>query len=292
MATLKKQVWINQLCKNFYPDGSFLNFPKKFDSMVENDKLTLADVGVDPAVLIDNNTYPIAITERNDSPIEITLQLFETENTSVRNPEAVELSYDKVDSVIMGHKEALRATTAATAAHAYSPQANTTFTPVLVTTGADNGEGFKRCTIKDVLLLKRKFDDAEIPQEDRYLVLDPAHTEDLLLESAEIFKDMFDLVNGQPKKFAGFGMLQFSRNAKYNHVTKNKIPFGAVGANVTRSSFAFQANEVMRADGKSKMYIRKEDPEHRNTVIGFDKRFVALSFRNKGLGAIISAPVA
>lgn len=291
MATLKKQIWINQLMNNFYPDTSFLNFVKKFDSMVDNDKITLAEVGVDPAVLIDNTTYPIAVTERSDTPIEITLQLFETENTLVRSPEAVELAYDKVDSVIYGHKQALRSATGTIAAHAYSPASNTANTPVIETTGEDNGDGFKRLTIKDVLLLKRRFDDADIPTEDRFLVLDPSHTEDLLLQSSEVFKDVFDLVNGQPKKFAGFGFLQFSKNARYNSATKAKIAFGAAGANQTRSSFAFQKEEVMRADGTVKMYANKDDAKERATIIGFDKRFVALPFRNKGVGAIISATI-
>lgn len=292
MATLKKQIWINQLKNNFYPEGSFLNFAKNFDAMVDNDKITLAEVGLDPVVLIDNTTYPIEVTERSDTPIEITLQLFETENTLVRSPEAVELAYDKVESVIYGHKQALRTATSRIAAHAYSPASNTVNTPVLVTTGPANGEGFKRLVIKDVLLLKRKFDEADIPLDDRFLVLTPTHVEDLLIESSETFKDIFDLVNGMPKKFAGFGMLQFSKNAKYNHVTGAKIAFNAVGTNATVSSFAFQKEEVMRADGKVKMYASKDDPKERATIIGFDKRFVALPFRNKGVGAIYSAPSA
>lgn len=291
MATLKKQIWINQLLNNFYPNSAFLNFVTKFDSLVEYDKLTLAEVGLDPIVLIDNTTYPIAVTGRSDNPIEITMKLFETENTLVRSPDAVELAYDKVESVIYGHKQALQTATAKIAAHAYAPDTNTANTPVIYTTGEDNGEGFKRMTSKDIFRLKRAYDDAEIPLEDRYLVLDPSHVEDLLLESANVFKDMFEMTEGKPKRYAGFGMLEFSRNPKYNHVTGEKIPFEAVGENVTRSSFSFQKNEVMRADGKVKMYANKDDAEHRATIIGFDKRFVALPFRNKGIGAVISAKV-
>lgn len=291
MATLKKQLWINQLLNNFYPNSSFLNFVTKFDSLVEYDKLTLADVGLDPLVLIDNITYPIAVTERSDNPIEITMKLFETENTLVRSPDEVELAYDKVNSVIWGHKQALQSAVAKIAAHAFAPISNTANTPVLLTSGEDNGDGFKRLLSRDIFRLKRLYDDAEVPLEDRYLVLDPSHVEDLLLESSTVFKDMFDMVNGAPKKYAGFGMLEFSRNPKYNYVTGEKIPFEAVGSNITRSSFSFQKNEVMRADGKVKMYANKDDAEHRATIIGFDKRFIALPFRNKGIGALISAKV-
>ena len=47
----------------------------------------------------------------------------------------------------------------------------------------------------------------------------------------------------------------------------------------------------MKADGETYMYARYDDSEERGTVIGFDKRFIALSVRNKGIGAIISAKV-
>jgi hypothetical protein len=291
MAGLRKEIWVKQLLKNFYPETAFLEYVTKMDSLVENHKINLAEVGVDPNVLIDNTTYPIETAERSDTAIEITLKLFETENTLIRQPEEVERAYDKLESVIYGHKQALQIATAKTAAHAYAPDSHTNNTPVIVTTGEDNGEGFKRLTSKDIFLLKRKYDDADIPLEDRYLVLDPSHVEDLLLESMSTFKDVFDIVDGKPKKFAGFAMLQFSKNPKYNHVTKVKIPFGATGENETRSSFSFYSKEVMRANGQVKMYAKEDDPKERATIVGFEKRFVALPFRKKGIGAIISAKV-
>jgi hypothetical protein len=39
------------------------------------------------------------------------------------------------------------------------------------------------------------------------------------------------------------------------------------------------------------MYERVNDPELRGTVIGFDKRFIALPIRNKGIGAIVASRV-
>lgn len=291
MATLKKQIWTDQLMKNFYPDASFLAFSKNFTALVEYDKLHMAEVGVDPLVLINNTTYPINTTNRVDTPIEIELDLFETENTLVRSPDLVELSYDKLDSVVYGHKQALRTSTAMKAAHAYAPNSNTPFTPVIETSGEDNGEGFRRLTIKDILLLKRRFDDCDIPSDDRFIVLNPRHTEDLLLQDSNIFKDIFEMKEGKPRKFAGFNFLEFSKTPKYNAVTKEKIVFGALGENQTYCSFAFHKDEVMRADGTVKMYANKDDAEKRATIIGFDKRFIALPIRNKGIGSIIAKKV-
>ncbi|MDI6051182.1 hypothetical protein QLS31_15240 [Flavobacterium sp. XS2P24] len=292
MSTLNKQIWISQIMENFYPDASFLNYAKDMTEFVENDKINLADCGFDPDVYINNTTYPIPIVQRIDTPLSLELDLYETENTLVRSPEAVELAYDKLESVIYGHRNILRAKSGQKAAHAYAPNANTENTPILVTTGENNGEGYKRLTPEDILKLKKKYDLLDIPFEKRYLVLDPNHVEDLILYDLKAFKDITDFVNGQPNRFAGFNILQYTKTPRYNFSTKVKIAFGAIeDVNTTFGSFSFSSEEVMKADGSVNMYERINDPELRATVVGFDKRFLALPIRNKALGAIIATKI-
>lgn len=289
MATLNKQVWIQQLKENFYPDTSFLNYVKDFSSMVEYDKINLAEAGLDPEVMVNNTTYPIAVVQRVDNPLEIVLDVFETKNTLVRRPDVIEYAYDQLESVIMGHRNSLRAKTGAKAAHAYSPAANTTYTPIVGTTGADDGEGNKRMTIEDILKLKRRYDEAEYPLDKRYLVLHPRHLEDLILSDSKSFKDITDMENGLPKRFAGFFVLQSTQNALYNRTTLTKNAFGSAPSGTSGfSSFSFYADEVMKADGDIHMYALLNDPRERGTIVGFDKRFIGMPIRNRGVGAIVS----
>ena len=288
---LNKEIWVYQIQKNYYPQYLFLTYARDFTSSVEYDKIHIPEMGVDPDVLINNTTYPISTAERIDNDIVITLDLFETENTTVRDAGITELSYDKVDNVVYGHKQSLLTSTAAKAAHGFAPNSHTSTTPVLLTTGDDNGEGFKRMRPQDILKLKKQFDLADIPQEDRYLVLDPNHVEDLIEYDMKAFKDVVEFKNGEPNKFAGFNILQFSRNPKYNSTTKVKIAFDSVTPG-SFSSFAFQKEEVMKADGSFKMFANVDDAKERATILGFQKRFIGLKIRNKGVGAIIAAPVA
>lgn len=290
MSGLNKEVWINQVMERFYPDSSFLKYGRDMSQFVDNDKINLADAGVDPEVLINNTTYPIKVEERTDKPISIELDVFETINTVVRRMEDIELAYDKVESVIQGHRNALQAKCGMKAAHAYAPTENTEFTPVIETTGDVAGDR-KRLCYRDIITLKEAFDGCEIPLEDRFLVLDPKHVSDLLLEDIKLFKNLTNLQEGKPFNFAGFNMLQFSKMPKYAKTNGKwvKAAFGALnGTNF--SSFAFQAKEVMKADGNLFMYAKENDPEQRGTIIGFDKRFIALPIRNVGIGAIVSAP--
>lgn len=287
MAGLRQEVWIKQIKERFYPDSSFLNYVKDFSPLVDNDALNLAEAGIDPQVLVNNTTYPIAVVKRDDKPIRIELDLFETENTLVRRPEVIEYAYNQLESVLMGHRNILKATTGAKAAHAYAPDEDTDETPIVQTTG-DAYKGRKRLTIEDILLLKERFDNADIPLEERFLVLHPSHLTDLILFDVKAFKSITDFVNGQPNRLAGFGMLQFSKMAYYDN-TLNKKAFGsAVVAGDAFCSLAFQSGEVMKADGDVHMYARENDPEERGAIVGFDKRFVALPIRNKGIGAIVS----
>ena len=289
MSTLNKQIWTDQIMKGFYPQPSFLNYARNFSELADNDVINMADAGFDPDVLINNTTYPIVIKQRTDTPLSFELDLFETENTLVRNPEAVELAYDKMESVLYGHRMSLQNKTALKAAHAFAPNQDSQFTPIVKTTGDDNGEGFKRVKVEDILKLKRKFDLMDIPVDKRFLVLDPRHTEDLILFDLKAFKDITDFVNGVPKRFAGFNVLEFTKNPVYDNTTGIKKPFSAIAtANDVFSSFAFSGDEVMKADGTMNMYERLNDPELRGTIVGFDKRFIALPIRNKGIGAIVS----
>lgn len=288
MAKLQKEVWVNQLMEKFYPDSSFLKYVKDFSGLTENDAINLAEAGVDPVVMINNTTYPIKIVQRVDTPIRIELDKFETENTLVRRPEVIEYAYDQLESVLMGHRSILRTRTAEKAAHAYAPQEDTPDTPVIATTGAIKGNR-KLLTFEDIFNLKERFDNAGIPIENRYLVLHPSHVTDLLREDVKVFKDIMDVVNGEPKRFAGFGMLQFSKTATYDFATMKKKEFASqTGEDDVFSSLAFYGEEVMKADGEVYMYKREDDPEQRGTIVGFDKRFIALPIRNKGIGAIVS----
>lgn len=292
MSTLNKQIWISQIMEKFYPEASFLNFAKDMSENVEYDKINLADCGFDPEVLINNTTYPIAVAERTDTPLSIELSLYETENTLVRSPQAVELAYDKLESVIYGHRMALRAMAGNKSAHAYTPTQDTPNTPVLITTGDNNGDGFKRLVPEDILKLKKRYDLLEVPFENRYLVLDPNHVEDLILYDLKAFKDITDFKDGQPNRFAGFNILQYTRTAKFDFTTRQKLPFGAVAnENTVFSSFSFSSEEVMKAMGDMKMYEKIDDPEQRATIVGFDMRFIALPIRNKAIGAIMASKI-
>lgn len=286
---LNKEIWVNQIKEGFYPDRSFLSKVVDLSGFVNSDIIHFPSAGIDPNVLINNTTYPIKIVGREDNDNQLELDKFETENTLVRRPDAIEYSYDKLESVINQHRSTLQTSTARKAAHAYAPSEDTTNTPLVTTSGAATN-GRKRMTFEDLLALKERFDDALIPLDNRYIILHPKHVTDLLLEDVKLFKELTDIKEGEPARFAGFGCYQFPYMPTYqlDNGKYTKVAFD--GEQTAQfASVAFNSQEVMKADGEIYMYARYDDPEERGTIVGFDKRFIALPIRNKGIGAIISA---
>lgn len=286
---LNKEIWLDELMEGFYADDMFLSELRDLSAFVENDAINLAEAGVDPAVLINNTTYPIAVNDRADAPIRLEIDRFDTENTMIQRADLVELAYDKLKSVVEGHKNSLRMTIMEKGVHAIAPVADTTFTPLLVTTGADRGDGFKRLKWADVRKLQTRFNNAEIPGEGRIIILSQSHLEDLEFEDLDRFNKVMD-----KGVICGFKMyaLADTRLPRYNKTSGAKVAFGAAAAPSTDTiaTVAFHKSEVCRAMGSNELFHSKaeNDPIYRRDVIGFAQRALVIPIRNKGIAAIYS----
>ena len=283
MSGLQKEIWTDILMEKFYPDSSFLTEARDMSALVEYNKINLAEVGASPDVLIDNTSYPIAVTSRTDIPKELALRTLDTTSTVVRNVEAMELAYDKMSSVVYGHKMELQRIAAKLAAWNYSPAADSQYTPVLAATGAINS-GKRRLTFTDVMNLMVSFNGLDIPMDGRILVLNPQHESDLILQDLAMYKTA--IVNGM---LFGFKLYRTSVTPIFNGSLGTKVAYGAVAAATdTIASIAFHKDEVMKATGSIVMFAKYADPDNKGDVINFQMRFCALSLRTKAIAALYS----
>ncbi|MCX8018929.1 MAG: hypothetical protein N2747_00375 [Chitinophagaceae bacterium] len=282
MPGILKEIWIEQIKENFYPDDSFLTASQDMSELVEYNKINLAEAGVDPNVLKNNTTYPVPVATRNDAPLEIVLNTFDTENTVVRNVEEKETSYNKMESVIRSHRNALRRRCAMEAAHNWAPNANSANTPVIAATGPIVN-GFRSATFEDFLILEEQYRALDAPLDQLNLILSPRHMRDLRSQDLKLYKEV--MADG---KLFGFKVWNFSQTPYFTN-TGTKKPFGSVPATTdSRASIAWLSSEVMRADGDVEMFVTLKSPTERGDVIGFQKRFAALPLRNKYMGAVYS----
>ncbi|MBD3748943.1 MAG: hypothetical protein IE931_05560 [Sphingobacteriales bacterium] len=277
LSGLLKEIWISKLMERFYPDGSFLLEAEDMSSFVENNTINLADAGVDPTVLVNNSSYPIAISERTDVPLALPLDYYDTENTVVRNAEAVQLAYSKMESVVRQHRNALYKENVKKAIWNYAPSANGANTPV-IEIGSSIIDAF--------IDAEQKFDDLDVPKDRRVVVLSGIHKAKLKKEDKVLFKDVFG--QGGSGMLYSFKVHNTSVMPVYDGTLKTKKAYGAASAgDDIISSVFFSGYEVMRAEGTYDMFSRLKDPENRGDIVGFQKRFLALPIRGKYIGAII-----
>lgn len=283
-AGVQKEIWTDILLEGFYPTSNFLTEGRDMSQFVEYGIINLAEAGASPTVLIDNTSYPIAVSSRTDTPKTLALKTLDTTSTVLRNVEEMESSYDKMASVVYGHKQELLKTAGQLAAWNWAPASNTTLTPVIAATGALTN-GYRKLTFDDVLKLMVAFNNATINPEGRVLVLNPQHEADLIAADLELYKAA--MVNGT---LFGFKLYVTTLTPIYNASNGVKAAFGAVAvpATDTFSSFAFQKDEVMRANGDTEMFAKFKDPDNKGDVINFQMRFVALPLRSKAIAALYS----
>jgi hypothetical protein len=285
-AGLNKEIWLPEIMEGFYADDMFVTEARDFSAFVSNNTINLAEAGAHPDVLLNNTTYPIPFAQRADIPLALPLETLDTENTIVYNIETAELAYDKRNSIMFGHRQALRMFVLERAAHNWSPATNSALTPLLATTGTNDGDGRRALTFADITKLRRKFNEAEIPAEGRVLVLSSKHQEDLENADRALYDKMMD-----KGTLYGFKLYYLSgkRLPRYNHTTGVKVAFGAAtAATDSPASIAFHKDEVMRCKGTEDMFLREKDPELRADIVGFQLRALNLPIRNKGIAAIYS----
>lgn len=294
-AGVLTEVWTGELVKKLRAGdvATFLDGVPDYSQYAENDVIHLVDVGADPDVLINNNTYPIPVQALTDTDIPIGLDKFQTKATPVTDDELYALSYDKMASVKERHGAAILENKFAKAIHALAPANNTENTPVLKTTGGvvdGAATGRMMITRADIIKLKDKFDKMKVPVQGRRLVLCSDHVNDLLLTDQKFADQYYNYTTGKIANMYGFQVYEYVANP-YFKSTLAKVAFGtAPGTGEYQASVAFYEKMAFKANGSTKMYYSEAstDPLQQRNLINFRHYFIVLPKKQKAIGAIVS----
>lgn len=293
-AVVLRQMWETALVEPFRAFGEFLAGVPRKDQYVNNNVINITEIGADPDVLINNNTYPIAVAQRTDENIPVALFKYDTTNTKITDDELYALPYDKPGSVVAQHRERLNERILEHALHSLCVTTNGASTPVLETTGADDGTGRRRLTRADVIRLQLAIDNLKVPQQGRRLVLAPQHCADLLLEDASLSQPIHNPQAGRIlESFYGFETYKYVAPPVFNAAGSKKA-FGAAGASGDRqASVVFLPSRSFVANGQLKFYFKEAatNPEMRESIAGYRLYSVTLPTKNTGFAALISANV-
>ena len=281
-AGVLKEIWTGEVVKTLrgFMEGTWLDGIPDSSSLVNNDVIHLVEVGVDPDVLINNTTYPIALQSLDDADIAIRLDKFQTKVTPITDDELYAISYDKIARVKESHSNAINDAKFAKAAHALCANSNTAKTPVLTATGeADAVTGRLKLTVKDVVAMKRALDNLKVPTDNRRLVLCPDHVNDLL-EADQNFKEQYNInrAEGKVGRLYGFDIYEFGNTPLYTTAGVKKEVGSTAETGEFQCSFAFYTKRVFKATGSTKMYwsAAENDPEYQRNKVNFRHHFICI----------------
>lgn len=168
--------------EGLFADNSFLSRSVDHSDFVNGKTVHVPNAGAAPNVEKDRQEYPAKVETRTD--IDLTYQIHEYTVDPIRIPHAdkVELSYNKRESVLRQSRSVLHDRVAKDILSAWTPTESEAQQKLL------KGEGLTR---NDVRALQKAFNDQEIPQVGRVLLLSSDAHDSLLADLTDSQSNAF-----------------------------------------------------------------------------------------------------
>lgn len=294
-AGVLTEIWTGEVVKRLDSGirATFLDGISDYSRYVNNDVIHLVGQGVDPDVLINNTTYPLELQVLNDDDLTFALDKYQTLPTQVTDDELYALSYDKMSVVKDKHADKLIQSRYRKALFSLAPAAHAASTPVILTSGAANEEGYKSLTKNDVIKLKNRFDKLKVPNTGRRLVLCTQHIKDLLEQDQKFADQYYNYTTGKIANLYGFQVYEYA-DCPYYTSAAVKVLWGVPTIATDRqASIAFYAPHVFLANGTTKMYFKEAatDPLNQRSEVAFKNYFVCVPKKAEAYAAIVSADI-
>lgn len=297
---LNKQIWVNTIVENFFPDNSFVTKSKDDSIFVENKTVHIPNAGEPSGVEINRTEKPAKVKQRTDHDLEYSMDELTTNPIYIPNIDMVELSYDKRTSILWNDRMQLRNSAHQNLLYRWVNE------DLIVETSGENRAAHtsdkatgnrKKMTKAAVLSLMTRFDTDDVPSEDRYILLDACMHADLLADLTENELSSFlasaDAQKGIVGNLYGFNIMKRSRVLRMT-AAKKLLKWNEAGvAGELAAGLAWQSQCVSRAMGEVKMFGGKDDPVYYGDIYSFLMRVGGTRRRydKKGVATIVEAAV-
>lgn len=296
---IQKEIWERAIVEGLFASNSFLSKAFNADGYVNAGKIVhIPQAGAASKVEKNRTTLPATVKQRTDTDKTFELAPFTTDPVLIPDAEKVELSYDKRESVLRQDKLALHDAVARDFLFAWSPGSSrvieTTGAPVDAYTPSATGKRKGLCRA-DILTLMTRFNDEDIPQEGRYLLLDAQMyaqlLSDLTANENSAFLASADAQNGIIGKLFSFNVMMRSRAALYTTAKAPKAWSASGEATDLAAALAWHDQSVCRALGQVEAFEQEKAPEYYGDVYSFLVRAGGSIMRsdNAGVMALVGA---
>jgi hypothetical protein len=264
---IQMEIWARYIIERFWKDNEFLKFAFNDDQYVlAGSVVHIPQPGAKPVVVKNRSVYPATAVRRTDTDITYVLDEYTTDPTHIPDVDKVELSYDKMDSVLGDHMDTLSETIADDILIKWSPAAANFVRTTGAATGpvGDQTGNRKLFTEKDLQAAALKMNLQGAPKKDRYALIEDNMFDQfynsLGTTTSKDFSRVVDAENGVIGQLHGFKIMTRASVLAYasNNTVKALGAAGAAGDNL--ASICWQKNAVARAIGTTKVFQDLNNP--------------------------------
>lgn len=295
---LNKEVWLNSIVENFYPDNSFAVKSVDDSTFVSNRKVHIPNAGAASKVVTNRTQKPASVSQRTDNELTYEMDELTTDPIYIPNIDTVELSYDKRNSVLANDRAQLQEAAHVNLLKRWGDGVKADH--ILLTTGttqrdahtSSTATGKRKSICKaDVLKLMTAFDKDDVPATGRFLLLDAHMYADLLADLSESDKWMFqnsaNVQKGILGNLYGFDIMKRSRVLRLD-ASKKVLDWSAEGAATElAAALAWHEKSVSRAMGEVKMFDSTDNPLYYGDIYSFLMRTGGAARRYDGKGLFL-----
>lgn len=299
---LQKEIWMSTIVEGLFADNSFLSKAFNADEFVVQGKTVhIPNSGAASSATKNRVVFPAVAAKRTDNDLTFDLDEITTTPIHIPNAETIELSYNKRESAIRTDRASIIEVASESILYSWLPlianSIGTSGAAVLGHTPAAAGN--RKAFVKaDVLALMTKFNNANVPQDGRYLLCDAVMYSQLIdsltANEAQAFHSTVDVKNGVLGQLYSFNVMMRSRVGVYATAGTKKEWSAAAVATDNAASIAFHTNSVCRALGQVEMFGSESDPLYYGDIYSFLVRCGGRIMRNDvaGLCAVVQTATA
>lgn len=293
---VNKELWQSVIIEGLYKSNEFLKYMKNVDEYVVGGAIVhIPQSGGASGTVKNRTTLPATVVKRTDTDITYPLDEYTTNPSLIAHIDTVELSYDKMESVIEEDCADMMEMVGDNIIYDVSKEAPAgSKLPTTGSAAAASASGAtgnrKIITAADIRAAQTLLDNQNVSSNNRVMVVSPNMLQQLMSDSelAYAFQQVVDLKNGTLPMLYGFQLVKRSNVLTVDGSQDLKAVGAASAVTDSEAALFFQKNAVERAIGTKEIFSQERAPQYYGDIVSFLIRAGSRNRRadNKGYGII------
>ncbi len=291
---LQVEIWVKSIIEGLFANNTFAARSVDHSEFVNEKTVHVPNAGAAPNVEKNRTVFPANVTERKDVDLIYQMDEFTVDPVRIPHAEQVELSYNKRESVTRQSRRKLAQDIYESIIYNWIPEGVKVVETLGEAVAAHIKEATgnrKRMTKQTVEELQTLFDEQDIPEEGRCILLDARMYNQLLNSLTDAERNGFlvcaDPARGVIGKYLGFDFYKRSKVAKVATDGTLKPWSAANAATDCAAGLAWHEDCVSRALGDSLLFDDQGNPLYYGDIISFLQRAGGKSIRADKAGVVL-----